>query len=136
MHRSDECGMQAAVEEQPHPNQLVSDFLLTELEKVIVGQRETLRLLLATVLTRGHVLLEDRPGVGKTVLARSLGALFGLDMGRIQGTPDLLPTDITGVHIFNPETRSWDFRSGPVFSPLVLVDELQVGLVDVCNEKS
>ena len=116
--------MQAALQDQAHPNQVVADFLLTEIEKVIVGQRETLRLLLATVLTRGHVLLEDRPGVGKTVLARSLGALFGLEMGRIQGTPDLLPTDITGVHIFNPESQSWDFRAGPVFSPLVLVDEL------------
>lgn len=104
--------------------QSVADYLLNSLSTVIVGQRENLRLLLATVLTGGHVLLEDKPGVGKTVLARSLGSLFGLELSRIQGTSDLLPTDVTGVHIFNPELRSWEFRSGPIFAPIVLVDEL------------
>ena len=98
--------------------------LLGELEKVIVGQTDTLTMLLSTVLSGGHVLLEDRPGVGKTVLAKALGTVLGVDMGRVQGTPDLLPTDISGVHVFQPHTAEWDFRAGPVFTQLLLVDEL------------
>lgn len=97
---------------------------LTEVEKVIAGQTETVTMLLATVLSGGHVLLEDRPGVGKTVLAKVLGKVLGMEMSRIQGTPDLLPTDITGVHVFQPNTAEWIFRAGPVFTSLLLVDEL------------
>ena len=100
------------------------DRLIAELERAIVGQTANLRLVLATILSGGHVLLEDRPGVGKTVLARSLGTVLGLNMSRIQGTPDLMPTDITGVHIYQPNTSEWNFRAGPIFSPIVLVDEL------------
>lgn len=95
-----------------------------ELEKVIAGQRDHLELVLATLLSQGHLLLEDRPGVGKTVLARALGIVFGVPFGRIQGTPDLLPTDVTGVHVFQPNTGEWQFRAGPVFTSLLLVDEL------------
>ncbi|MCL4122844.1 UNVERIFIED_CONTAM: hypothetical protein GTU68_031999 [Idotea baltica] len=97
---------------------------LHELEKVIAGQRDHLELVLATLLSQGHLLLEDRPGVGKTVLARALGIVFGVPFGRIQGTPDLLPTDVTGVHVFQPNTGEWEFRAGPVFTSLLLVDEL------------
>ena len=98
--------------------------ILHELGKVIVGQQHVLELVLATTLTGGHVLLQDRPGVGKTVLAKALGRALGLPVGRIQGTPDLLPTDVTGVHIFQPNTGEWSFRPGPVFTSVLLVDEL------------
>jgi len=98
--------------------------LIHELEKVIAGQRDHLDLVLATLLSQGHLLLEDRPGVGKTVLARALGIVLGVPFGRIQGTPDLLPTDVTGVHVFQPTSGQWEFRAGPVFTSLLLVDEL------------
>ena len=102
----------------------IPNRLIAELERVIAGQTESLVMMLSTVLSGGHVLLEDKPGVGKTVLARALGHVFGIEMGRIQGTPDLLPTDITGVHVFQPNNGEWVFRRGPVFASLLLVDEL------------
>lgn len=98
--------------------------ILAELSEVVVGQRNALELVLATIISGGHVLLEDRPGVGKTVLAKALGQVLGLDVARIQGTPDLMPTDISGVHIYQPGHDEWRFRPGPVFASLVLVDEL------------
>lgn len=98
--------------------------MLDSLEQVIVGQRSNLSLILATMLSGGHVLLEDRPGVGKTVLARAIGAMLGVDTNRVQGTPDLLPSDVTGVHIYNPQSGEWSFRAGPIFTSLLLVDEL------------
>ena len=107
-----------------HPVSDLPPRFIFELEKVIAGQRDHLRLVLATLLSQGHLLLEDRPGVGKTVLARALGIVFGVPFGRIQGTPDLLPTDVTGVHVFQPNTGEWQFRAGPVFTSLLLVDEL------------
>ncbi len=94
------------------------------LEQVIAGQTHQLKLILATMLSGGHVLLQDRPGVGKTVLAKALGTILGVPSSRIQGTPDLLPTDVTGVNIFRPDTIEWEFRAGPIFASLVLVDEL------------
>lgn len=97
--------------------------IVSSVERVIAGQRDAVTLLLAALLSGGHVLLEDRPGVGKTVLARALATTLGLDSSRIQGTPDLLPTDITGIHVFNPADASWPFRAGPIFASLVLVDE-------------
>ena len=72
----------------------------------------------------GHLLIEDVPGVGKTVLARALAASLGAELSRVQGHPDLLPSDVTGVSVFSPDTGSWDFRPGPVFAHVVLVDEL------------
>lgn len=98
--------------------------LLDALEQVIAGQRPALELALATLLSGGHLLLEDRPGVGKTVLAKALGRVLGIPTGRIQGTPDLLPTDVTGVHVFQPHAGTWEFRAGPIFTSLLLVDEL------------
>jgi len=103
---------------------LPGSLLLDALEQVIVGQRASLELALATLLSGGHLLLEDRPGVGKTVLAKALGRVLGIPTGRIQGTPDLLPTDVTGVHVFQPHAGTWEFRPGPIFTSLLLVDEL------------
>jgi len=93
-------------------------------DRVIAGQRPKINIVLAALLSGGHVLLEDRPGVGKTVLARAIGAALNLGVSRIQGTPDLLPTDVTGVHIYHPGSDDWKFKPGPLFAPLVLVDEL------------
>lgn len=94
------------------------------ISSVVQGQEDQIRTIVATVLARGHILLEDRPGVGKTTLARALGSALGQPMNRIQGTADLLPTDITGVHVFQPNTGEWKFRPGPILSSVVLVDEL------------
>ena len=75
-------------------------------------------------LSGGHLLIEDVPGVGKTVLARALATTVGAELSRVQGLPDLLPTDVTGVSVFAPDSGTWEFRPGPVFAQVVLVDEL------------
>jgi len=95
-----------------------------EVETVIVGKRRTVQLALATFLCRGHLLIEDVPGVGKTMLARSLAGSIGCSYKRIQFTPDLLPADVTGVSIFSQKTQEFDFRPGPVFASVVLGDEI------------
>ncbi len=92
--------------------------------RVVLGGRDALVAAATAALSGGHLLIEDVPGVGKTVLARALAASLGADLSRVQGHPDLLPSDITGVAVFTPETGSWDFRRGPVFAHVVLVDEL------------
>ena len=92
--------------------------------KVMVGQKEALRLLLVAMLVEGHVLLEDVPGVGKTMLARSLAVSLGGEFRRLQCTPDLLPNDVTGVSIFNQQQGEFEFRAGPVFVNVLLVDEI------------
>ena len=111
-------------ESRPGNGVLSLSAIVDQLSTVIAGQREPISVALAAIIGGGHVLLEDRPGVGKTVLARAVAQVLGLGFSRIQGTPDLLPTDITGVHIYNPGSTSWDFRAGPIFAHLVLVDEL------------
>ena len=93
-------------------------------ERVIVGKRETIDTLLIALLCEGHVLLEDVPGVGKTMLARALAVSLGVDFRRVQCTPDLLPSDITGVSIFNQETRQFQFVPGPAFTHILLADEI------------
>ncbi|HPH96945.1 MAG TPA: MoxR family ATPase [Anaerolineaceae bacterium] len=102
----------------------LSDRILDNLEKVIVGKRPVLELTLACLLARGHLLIEDVPGVGKTMLARSLAQSLGCGFNRIQFTPDLLPGDLTGTSIFNQATRSFEFIPGPLISQVVLADEV------------
>ncbi len=98
--------------------------LSANLEKVIVGKHQTLELVIIGLLCQGHLLIEDVPGVGKTMLARSLAKSLGCSFSRIQFTPDMLPTDVTGVSIFNQVTREFEFRPGPLMSQIVLADEI------------
>ena len=98
--------------------------VLEEVGTVVVGMRDPLRFALAALLAGGHVLFEDVPGLGKTLAARSLANALGLDFRRVQCTPDLLPSDITGSSVFDPGSASFEFRPGPVFAGLLLADEI------------
>ena len=102
----------------------VGTHILNEVAKVVVGHDDMVEIALAAIISGGHVLIEDRPGVGKTLLARTLATVMGLEQSRIQGTSDLLPSDVTGIHVFEPQSGSWTFRSGPIFSESLLFDEL------------
>lgn len=98
--------------------------VLEQVETVIIGKRETVELALVTLLVGGHLLIEDIPGVGKTTLAKTLAQSLGCQFKRIQFTPDLLPSDITGTSIYNQKTQEFSFMAGPVFSQVVLADEI------------
>jgi MoxR-like ATPase len=104
--------------------QPVAQRILENIQRVMVGKDEVIQLLLAAVLCEGHVLLEDVPGTGKTTLARALAASLGCTFRRIQFTPDLLPSDVTGLSWFNQRTQEFEFRPGPVMSQVVLADEI------------
>ncbi|MGH3499227.1 MAG: AAA family ATPase [Nocardioidaceae bacterium] len=98
--------------------------VVDEVEKVVVGKRDPLELVLMAVLAHGHVLIEDMPGLGKTVLSRALARALGLSFSRVQFTPDLLPQDLTGTLIFDQRTSDFEFRPGPVFTQFLLADEI------------
>src|SRR6266404_5201738 len=98
--------------------------VINNVERVIVGKAEPVAFSLIAVVCRGHVLIEDVPGVGKTVLAKAISRSIGATFKRIQFTPDLLPSDVTGVSIFNPQSSRFEFRNGPIFAQMVLADEI------------
>lgn len=98
--------------------------MIAEVERAVVGKRTVLEMIMAAALAGGHVLLEDYPGLGKTLVARSFAAVLGLDFKRIQFTPDLLPGDITGGYIFNRSENRFELRQGPIFANIVLADEI------------
>lgn len=116
--------------------------ILANVEKVVVGKRAEVELALIALMCEGHVLLEDVPGVGKTVLAKSLSRSIGCSFKRIQFTPDLLPSDVTGVSIFNQKSGEFEFRPGPVMAQIVLSDEInratpktQASLLEAMEER-
>ncbi|HEY3313482.1 MAG TPA: MoxR family ATPase [Anaerolineales bacterium] len=98
--------------------------VIRNVENVIIGKRAAIELLVVSMLCEGHVLLEDVPGSGKTMLARSVAVSLGISFKRIQCTPDLMPNDVTGVSIFNQKTSEFEFRPGPVFANILLADEI------------
>ncbi len=104
--------------------QTVVEKITASVEKVIKGKRDVIELTLLTILCDGHLLIEDVPGVGKTMLARSIARSTGCTFRRIQFTPDMLPTDVTGVSVFNQKTREFEFRPGPIMAQIVLTDEI------------
>jgi MoxR-like ATPase len=119
-----------------------SDRVLDELERAIVGKRAALRLVLLGLLADGHVLLEDYPGLAKTLIARSFAQVAALRFSRIQFTPDLMPSDVTGSSIFDQRTASFEFRPGPIFANLLLADEInrappktQAALLEAMQER-
>jgi MoxR-like ATPase len=120
----------------------IAELVLTNVEKVIIGKRDEVELALIALLSQGHVLIEDVPGVGKTILARALAKSIGCTFRRIQFTPDLLPSDVTGVSIYNQKTGEFEFRPGPIIAQVVLADEInratpktQSALLECMEEK-
>jgi len=116
--------------------------ILRNTEKVIIGKENVTKLMLAAMLADGHVLLEDVPGTGKTRLAKALAVSLGVEFGRIQFTPDMLPADITGLHIYNRQSNEFELKKGPVFTNILLADEInratprtQAGLLECMEER-
>lgn len=102
----------------------IAEKIIANVERVIIGKHEEIELALAALVCQGHLLIEDVPGVGKTVLAKSLAKSIGCSFKRIQFTPDLLPSDVTGVSVYNQKTQTFEFRPGPVIAQIVLTDEI------------
>jgi len=105
-------------------DKLVFTRLIENVERVVFGKRRAVETVVAALVARGHVLIEDVPGVGKTVLARALARSLRADLKRVQCTPDLLPGDVTGVSIYNPKEMTFEFRRGPIFTHILLCDEI------------
>ncbi len=108
----------------PVDSKPLADTLIENIGKVIVGKNETVKLALVALISGGHVLIEDVPGVGKTMLVRSIATSTGCDYRRMQFTPDLLPSDVTGASVFNQKTGDFEFRPGPIMAQIVLADEI------------
>ena len=120
----------------------ISTEIKNNISKVIIGKSETIDFIITSIIAGGHVLLEDTPGTGKTLLAKSLAKSIDGDFSRIQFTPDLLPSDITGLNIYNQDTHSFEFINGPVFTNILLADEInratprtQSSLLECMEEK-
>ena len=120
----------------------IANRVVDEVEKAVVGKREALELLLLGLLADGHVLLEDYPGLAKTLMARSFAQAASMEFSRIQFTPDLMPSDVTGSSIFNQRTADFEFRPGPIFANLLLADEInrappktQAALLEAMQER-
>ena len=120
----------------------LSNRVLDEVEKAVVGKREALELVLLGLLGDGHVLIEDYPGLAKTLMARSFAQVTSMDFSRIQFTPDLMPSDVTGSSVFNQRTSDFEFRPGPIFANLLLADEInrappktQAALLEAMQER-
>lgn len=127
----------------PSVNHPLIDKVLENVEKVVVGKKQEVTLSLVAMLTGGHVLLEDVPGVGKTMMVRAIAKSLGANFKRIQFTPDLLPSDVTGVSIYNQKTQEFKFRKGPIMANVVLADEInrtspktQAALLEALEEAS
>lgn len=106
-----------------NPSPFVEE-LISNIERVIIGKTQTIELAVICLLSEGHLLIEDIPGVGKTMLARSLARSLGVEFKRIQFTPDMLPSDVTGISFFNQNTREFEYRPGPIMANIVLTDEI------------
>lgn len=122
--------------------QEVAERVIANVERVIVGKRDVIELTLVALLCEGHILIEDVPGTGKTTLARAIARSLGCSFQRIQFTPDLLPSDVTGVYFFNQKTQEFEFRPGPVIAQVVLADEInratprtQAALLEAMQER-
>jgi MoxR-like ATPase len=122
--------------------QSLTERMVENVSQVIVGKREAIRLTVLGLLCQGHILIEDVPGTGKTMLAKSLARSIGISFNRIQFTPDMLPSDITGVSIFNQKTHEFEYRPGPIMAQIVLTDEInratpktQAALLEAMEER-
>jgi MoxR-like ATPase len=120
----------------------ISNRVLDEVEKAVVGKRDALELVMLGLLGDGHVLIEDYPGLAKTLIARSFAQVTSMDFSRIQFTPDLMPSDVTGSSVFNQRTSDFEFRPGPIFANLLLADEInrappktQAALLEAMQER-
>ncbi|GIL13584.1 MAG: ATPase [Chloroflexota bacterium] len=130
---------------QQHPAALaqnVAERIVQSINQVIIGKRNEVRLTVLGLLSQGHILIEDIPGVGKTMLAKAIARTIGCTFSRIQFTPDMLPSDITGVSLFNQKTREFEFRAGPIMAQIVLADEInratpktQAALLEAMEER-
>jgi MoxR-like ATPase len=109
---------------ETHSVSTICDQVIEEVERAIVGKHRLLQQIMVAILAGGHILIEDLPGLGKTILSKSLATSLGLDFRRIQFTPDLLPGDITGSYVFNRSKNNFELRRGPIFANIILADEI------------
>lgn len=131
------------IEKQTHEQKATIQAVMDNIGKVIVGKTDVIQLCLVSLIARGHILLEDVPGVGKTMLVRSLARSLDCQFKRIQFTPDLLPSDVTGTSVFNQRIADFEYRPGPIFGQIVLADEInrtspktQAALLEALEEQS